>query len=526
MFITKVKNFIQTHGLISAGDSVLAAVSGGPDSIALLNVLAALSGELQFNLSAAHLDHGIRPEAPEEERFVLAACERLGLECAVGRADARAFASERGCSLEEAARELRQDFLAVQAERRAGGGATRGRATRVALGHTLNDQAETVIMRLIRGAGVRGLSAMRPVTEREAAAGSGPASPGDRGGPGPPAVFIRPLLSSTREEVLEFLTSRGIEHVEDASNLDRTFLRNRVRHELLALLRERYNPAIVEVLGSQAELLNQADDYLTLAARVAYEECVSAESAERIELESARLVAYHVCIQGYVLREAFFRLCGTLKDVAFSHIASLSRLASAGRAGDWLDLPHGAAATLEGSRLVLGWREALRSDEAEPREFSVRHEPGSRTWLPELSLGIESRLLGKEDLERCFDGLDAAGRPRKAAGGAGDGVAIGGAALGGGAASEVFLDFSALSLPLVLRSLRPGDRISPFGMHGSKKVQDLLVDMKVPRGARRNLVALCDGSGMLWLVGVRRGSAAPVKEDTERVLAVRTFEAQ
>jgi len=502
MFRTKVKNFIQTHGLISRGDSVLAAVSGGPDSVALLNALASLSSELGFRLSAAHLNHGLRPEAPEEERFVLAACERLGLECAVGRADARSFASESGCSLEEAARELRHEFLAEQAEGGAGDRGTGHRKARVALGHTLDDQAETVMMRLIRGAGVRGLSAMRPVSERGASRGSAPG-----------ALFIRPLLSSTRQEVLEFLRSGDIAYVEDASNLDQTFLRNRVRHELLALLKERYNPAIVEVLGSQAELLNHADDYLTLAARRAYEECVSAESAERIELELAHLRAYHVCIQGYVLREAFFRLCGTLKDVAFSHIASLSKLASAGKSGDWVDLPHGAAATLEGTKLVLGRKAALRSDEARQREFSVQHEPGSRTWLPELPLGVESRLLKKEDLK---EGTGAATN-HAAAGGPGTDS--------GGPASEVFFDLGALSLPLVLRSLRPGDRISPFGMQGSKKVQDLLVDMKVPRHARRNLAALCDGSGMLWLIGVRRGSAAPVKDSTELVLAVRTFEA-
>jgi len=516
MLVAKVRNFIQTHGLISKDDSVVAAVSGGPDSVALLNVLVFLSQELEFHLSAAHLNHGLRPEAAKEEQFVVTECERLGVKCGVGRVDAQSFASESGCSLEEAARELRREFLMKQAEEGTGRGRSEGRKARVALGHTLDDQAETVLMRLIRGAGVRGLSAMRPVLERGASRGPAPSAVlGALQG----AVFIRPLLSSTRQEVLEFLRSRRIAYVEDASNLDQTFLRNRVRHELLAFLRERYNPAITEVLGSQAELLNQADDYLTLAARLAYEECSVAESAERIELELARLVAYHVCIQSYVLREAYLRLCGTLKDVAFSHIASLSRLVAGGQSGDWLDLPHGVAATLEGTKLVLGWADALRSDEAQPQERSVQHEPGSRTWLPESSLGIESRLIRKEDLKEG---------PETARGGSGTTVGLArttGAGHDGGAANEAFFDFEELSLPLVLRSLRPGDRISPFGMQGSKKVQDLLVDMKVPRHARRKLVALCDRTGMLWLVGVRRGSAAPVKDGTERVLAVRTFTA-
>jgi len=491
MFLAKVKNFIRANGLISNGDSVLAAVSGGSDSVALLNTLADLRSELGFFLSAAHVNHGLRPEAPDEERFVLGLCEKLGIECSVNRVDTRSFAADSGCSLEETARELRHRALAERAQTAIG-----GRRSKVALGHTLDDQAETVLMRLIRGAGVRGLSAMRPLSER----------PGDGSTPG--TQFIRPLLSSTRQEILDFLESRCASYVEDASNLDLTFLRNRVRHELLGLLKERYNPRIVEVLGSHAELLNEADDYLTLTARRAYEECASAESDERIELELARLVPYHVCVQGYVFREAYFRLCGTLKDVGFSHIASLSRLVSAGQSGDRADLPHGVAATLEGTKLVLGRRAALVLDEARPCEFSVQHEPGGRTWLSEISLGIESRVLKREDL-RVGPGKMGAG-PQSG---------------NDASASEVFFDLEALSLPLVLRNLQPGDRISPFGMQGSKKVQDLLVDMKVPRHARRDLAALCDGSGMVWLVGVRRGSAAPIKEGTRLVLAVRTLAA-
>ncbi|MBN1504271.1 MAG: tRNA lysidine(34) synthetase TilS [Candidatus Eisenbacteria bacterium] len=521
MLLAKVKNFIKTHALISNGDSVLAAVSGGPDSMALLNALAELSGELGFSLSAAHLNHGLRPEAAEEERFVLAACEGLKLRCTVGRVDARSFAAASGCSLEEAARELRLSFLAEQAEdaARPRDDGTR-RRPRVALGHTLDDQAETVLMRLIRGAGTRGLSAMRPVSERPV--------PGTTVLGAPGTVFIRPLLSSSRQEILEFLKSRDIAYVEDASNLDLAFLRNRVRHELLGLLRERYNPRIAEALGLHAELLNEADDYLTRTARQAYKECVSEESAGRIELELSRIVAYHTCVQGYVFREAYLRLCGTLRDVGFSHIASLSKLASTGRTGDRVDLPHGVAATREGARLVLGRRAALESEEGPRLEFSVQHEPGSRTWLPELSLGVESRVLRREDPREgpgtgpggdwMRRGTPSGGAPPRR--GTPSGVSSTGAQ-----ETEAFFDLEALSLPLVLRNLSSGDTISPFGMKGSKKIQDLLVDMKVPRRERRNLAALCDSSGMLWLVGVRRGSAAPVKADTRLVLAVRMFTA-
>jgi tRNA(Ile)-lysidine synthase len=521
MFVAKVKNFINANGLISRGETVLAAVSGGPDSVALLSALVELREDLDFSLSVVHVNHGLRPEAAEEERFVMTLCGTLGLECVVGKVDTLAFAAQSGCSVEESARELRHGFLMQQARV-----ATDRRPRKVALGHTLDDQAETVLMRLIRGAGVRGLSAMKPVS----AVKPSRAVMRVPGNSLPDVLLIRPLLSTTRQEVLEFLKSRRVTYVEDASNLELTFLRNRVRHELVGLLRDKYNPRIVQVLGSHAELLAQVEDYLVTAGREAYEQCVSLESAERIQLELPRLLAYHVCVQGYVLREAYLRLRGTLRDLGFSHVAFLVRLVSSGNSGDSVDLPHGVSAVLEGKELLLGPRSGLRPARAEAFGFSVHHEPGSRTWLSEFSLGVESRVFKKEDLKEVLSfpseargpvrGPSASARAR-----ADSSRNSAGALPPAKEQTEVFFDLDALSPPLVLRNLRPGDRIYPFGMKGSKKVQDLLVDMKVPRSARRRLVALCDDNEMLWLVGIRRGAAAPVRSETRLILAVRTYTA-
>jgi tRNA(Ile)-lysidine synthase len=338
----------------------------------------------------------------------------------------------------------------------------------------MDDQAETVLMRLIRGSGVRGLSAMKPISEN---------------------LFIKPLLATSRSEVLTFLDEREIPYREDSSNLDTAFLRNRIRHGLLEVLKEDYNPRMVETLCSHASILGEADDYLCLMADRAYEKSVIREPQENIELELATFLSYHTCIQGYIFREAYRRLCGSLRNLDFCHIDSLLRLASSGQTGSSLDIPSGVSAWLEGKSLVIGFR-ARRPEQIVTSEFLVPLEPGGAVWLSDISLGIDSKLFRTE---RPIDDFTR-GEP-----------------------DRVFFDFEKLEPPLVLRNLNPGDRISPFGMKGSKKIQDLLVDMKMPRQKRRALAALCDGSQILWLVGARRGRAAPITEETRMVLELRAI---
>ncbi len=472
-FVRNVRTFIEANGLIARGDFVLAAISGGPDSVALATVLSDLRVELDkerpFELSLAHVNHGLRPEADAEEQFVRDMCGRLGLRLKSKRVDTRAFAASAKLSIEEAARELRYAFLDETVRE--------GGHTKVALGHTLNDQAETVLMRLIRGAGVRGLSAMKALSR---------------------GIYIRPLLSSTRDDVNTFLAARGLSCVQDVSNVDRTFLRNRVRHELMPLLEESYNPSIVRALGSQASLLQEAEDFLGSVGREAYGKCAVAELAERIELELASLMAYHTCVQGYVLREAYFRLRGNLRDLAFLHVESMIRLMRSGQSGDSVDLPHGVVAMLEGNRLLLGVRDCLRASKSDPAEFRVKLEPGGLTVVPGASISVESCILKREEL-----GAGPMSRERE----------------------EVFFDLDELAPPLSFKGLKPGDRMRPFGMSGSRKVQDVLVDMKVPRSARPGLVALCDSREILWIVGLRRSSAGPVTEKTRSVLKVRLLSA-
>ena len=527
MLTRNVRGFIEAKGLISRQDSVLVAVSGGADSVALLYVLFDLHKDMGLSLEVAHLNHGIRGRAAEQDAvFVEKVCQELGVRCHVEQVDAPSLARRAKLSLEEAARELRHKFLIEKAQT--------GKHNKVALGHTMDDQAETVLMHLIRGAGVLGVSGMKPISEQ----GIQP-DPETGIRPDSRVFFIRPFLATSRAAVKDFLALKKISFREDASNIDMTFTRNRVRHELMELLRARYNPRIVEALGFHASLAAEVDDYLSRVASEAYQFCVREETSENIELELTPFLSYHVCVRGYIVREAFRRLCGSLKDFGFTHVASLINLASSGRSGDSVDVASGISARLDGRNLWIGRTSAPRLEKDNSPRFLVRLEPGNEVWLPELSLTIASEVLST-DAQDDKPGINKLRKDKLGEGKPGANKLsidrLGNDKPGKGKLGRhklgkddclksdpdrVFFDLEKLEPPLVLRNLEPGDRIAPFGMDGTKKIQDLLVDLKVPRARRRKLVAFCDRKQILWLVGVRRSGAAPVTGMTRSVLSLR-----
>jgi tRNA(Ile)-lysidine synthase len=524
MLAKNVREFIEAEGLISRQDSVLAAVSGGADSVALLYVLFDLRKDMGFTLKAAHLNHGIRGKvADEDAAFVEKVCQDLGINCHIEQVDTPSFATTAKLSMEEAARELRHKFLKEKAQA--------GHHNKIALGHTMNDQAETVLMHLIRGAGILGVSGMRPMSEvrvkpiweadkkpvsqlGEALIGEPDARPfshsamrldiGREIEPDSRLFFIRPFLATTRAEIQEFLASRGIPYREDASNVDTAFMRNRVRHELMEILKEKYNPRIVEALSSHAALATEVEDYLSKVVSEAYQLCVREETSENIELELTPFLSYHVSVQGYVLREAFRRLCGSLKDLGFTHTASLVNLASSGQSGDSVDVASGISAWLDGRSLWIGHTPALRREGVNTPNFFVQLEPGQEIWLPDISLRIDSEVLNRDAQDDKL-GRDKPGKDDLLKSGP----------------DSVFFDLEKLERPLALRNLEPGDRIAPFGIDGTKKIQDLLVDLKVPRSRRKKLAAFCDRNQILWLVGIRRSSVAPVTRATRWILSMK-----
>ena len=419
-------------GLLPPGSRVLVAVSGGADSVALLFLLHRIAPARELFLEAAHLDHALRPDSSADAAHVRTLCLELGLALTARRTDVAALARSRRGGLEEAAREARRAFLRETARERG--------CDWVALAHQRDDQAETFLLRLLRGAGTAGLAGMRAVA--------------------PP--FVRPLLPFCRAELVAWLAAEGIAWREDASNLDPAFTRNRVRHELLPLL-ESFNPA---VRGRLVELCRQsADDESDWAQRVAGELQRHAEFAEgECRLPCVVLAQASPALAGRLVRAALQAVRGDLRRIEATHVAAILSLATGIRPQGEAHLPGAWVAR----RYELMWfRQAPPVTRPVPTVTIA--EPGlyplgdGRT----LSVQLHDRERGE-----------------------------------GALAAEFSLDL--VGFPLQLRGPLPGDRLQPGGMTGSRKLQDLFVDHKVTAEARDAAVLVCAGGRLLWVAGIRR----------------------
>jgi tRNA(Ile)-lysidine synthase len=465
-FVAAVARTIDAHGLLAPGERVVAAVSGGPDSVVLAAALAALAQEAErrYALHVAHLDHGLRgAEAEADARFVRDLADRLGLPATISRRAVPAL-RRRGESLEAAARRVRYDFLDDVAEQTG--------AAAVAVGHTRDDQVETVLFRLLRGGSLGDLGGMpivRPLRR------------------GAATRLVRPLLELGRQEVLAFLSGRALAAREDRTNRDLRYTRNRIRLELLPLLEWGFN------LEVRANLLR-----LAAAARVVRERLAQQagdllghprvrQTEGAVELPAALLASTDAEVRAEVLRRAVERLSAapTLSRGAQGSIERL--LATAGSA-KWAPLGGGVRARRVFDRLVIEAADeqaAAHDDEVFPLART------GRTELPRLGAALEA---AEEDVPAT-------------------GVRRG--------ADEALLDLAALQDDLVVRTRRPGDRLRPLGAPGVRKLQDLFVDRKVPAAERDRVPLVCDAAGLLWVAGHVVAERAKVTASTRRVLHLR-----
>jgi tRNA(Ile)-lysidine synthase len=446
-FIRKVATAIERDRLARHGEHILVAVSGGADSVALLTVLHGLVPLWGFRLTAAHLDHGLRgADGLRDREFVEALAQELGYPCITDTGSL-----EPTGNLEARARSARYRFLEQAASSAA--------CDRIAVGHTQNDQAETVLLRLLRGAGTRGLGGMAPRRGR----------------------IIRPLLDTTREEILAFLHERGLRWVEDRSNRDDRFTRNRVRHHLLPALAAHAGPRIVSALANTADLLRKEDEVLEEIARQVID---TARSGHRLEVRALKKMP--AAIRRRVLRLWLATERGSLGGVSRAHLRTIER-AMEKTESRLVALPRGSARCEAG---FLGWEPEPIS---QPASFSTEIAPGKTVRRPDL--GWEVSLSAPEP---C-----AAGQ-----------------LLPQDRWTAVF-DVAQLPRKLVLRSVYPGDRIRPLALGGTQKLQDVLVNAKVPRSRRPGLPLLAAGTEVLWVPGLSRSVIATLTPATKVVVWAR-----
>lgn len=477
MIATRVSAFLRLHGLGTSGRPLLAGVSGGPDSLCLLHALHAL--ELPAPLVVVHVDHQLRAgESQADAAYVEARCRTLGVPAIVRAVDVRGHRRQHRLTLEEAARDLR---LRVFADLSADLG-----AEAVLVGHTLDDQAETVLLHVLRGSGIAGLGGMEPVTRLETGGGA--------------VVLGRPLLVTSRAETEAYCKQNGLEPRRDASNVSLAYTRNRVRHELLPVMRT-FNPAVTEALTRLASSARNAAAFLDLEVQKVWAGVVTAEG-RGLAIDRAALRAVPPALATHLLRRAVLEVSGSLDGISAGHLGQLQHLA-AGSTGKRVRLPGGVMCVVEYGRLNLTpVRVGDSSDRPSPlrrRGYRGDVAQGFGTRLPTATLNVPGvTLVGDWEVSATLMLKDEVGPAQ------GPMVAL----MNGGLAST----------PLWVSTRQRGDRFQPLGMPGSKKLQDLFVDVKVPL-AERDAVPIVRGEeGILWVVGYRLAEVARIRPEARSVL--------
>ena len=430
--VTRIEKFVTGESLWHDGAHLLVAVSGGPDSVLLLYLLQQLfAPRQQLRLTVGHVNHGLRPAANTDAEFVAALAEQYGLAYRGSQVDVRARVAERGESVEEAARILR--YAALEEQARAVG------AGMIVTGHTADDQAETVLMRLLRGSGLTGLAGI----------------PVQRG------KIVRPLLTVWRREILACLAYFSLPYCVDDSNASTRFTRNLLRLELLPYLEENYAPRLRERLRQLAELAGEDEQMLEQLAGEAFRRLVHPLPGGLMVFHDNDLPR---ALRRRLFRQALAEVRGSLRDIHYQHIAALEALPLHGE----VHLP-GARVLHEAQGYAF-----LPADTSCTVDQGIAEQalpvPG-RCCLLEAGCCLQSELL-------------AACPP-----------------LRGG--DEAVIDAGALRGALSLRSWQPGDRYRPYGAPGTRTLQDIFVDARVPRRLRTRIPVICDDDGIVWLAGYR-----------------------
>ncbi len=459
----------QAHG-DERGATLVVAASGGPDSTALLRSLYRLREEFRLTLHVAHLNHDFRgAEADHDAAFAQRLADGLGLPCSIDKQDPIAYQRERGVSsFEQAAREMRYSFLAAVA--------VSSGASAVALGHTADDQAETVLLHLLRGSGLHGLRGMAEVAEW----------PWPEPRPGP--LLFRPLLGVAKADTAAYCRSLGQPYRQDSGNYMWRFTRNKVRLDLMPRLARDYNPRVRDALARLSRAATEEVDYIE-GELARHWPRIAHGHGGTVALSVPELLVLHPALQRHALRRAYTEIAGDARRLGESHLEAMLLLLGSRHGGRVLNLPRGVRARLDGDTLRVGRHMELPGLLPELLgEHNVRipMEPGEN-----LDIEVGGWRLSMQVVEAGSVGLDESFGSWK---------------------FSARLNRDALGEVAMLRTRRPGDRFEPSGMNGTKKLQDFYTDAKIPREQRDHVPLLVCDNGIAWVAGHRVARWATVDD--------------
>jgi tRNA(Ile)-lysidine synthase len=457
VLLRRVRATLEKYGMIRNGDRVVVAVSGGADSVALLHVLNSLKGVYGLTLHVGHLEHGMRgQESLADMQFVEELCRKISIPFSTRSEDVPGLARAQGLSLEAAARKVRYEFLE--------GLANDLKATKIATGHNANDQAETLLINLLRGTGMAGLGGIRPAMKDK---------------------IIRPLIEAPRGEIEAYIADKGLEFRFDSSNLDERIERNKVRKTLIPLIEKEFNPGIVVSLARSASVFSIMNQYFTSQVEDVLKTCSRTEDGRTtIDLEAFDEVPH--ALKLFALYSVVRSLEEAEQVVSFDILSAVLNLATRSRSGSRVEIGSGITAMKEFGTLVIG------RDLELVNRYDVRLEVPGNTSVEAAGCSFETQVLserpGTGEIYRSGD--------------------------------TAYFDFSEIELPLIARSWREGDKFVPFGLSGTKKVHDIFIDEKVPASRRAFVPVVSDGEGVLWVAGLRRADRARITDGTRTILKI------
>lgn len=443
--------------MLKKGDLVIVAVSGGADSITLLEILKKLSIEYDTKLVVGHLNHEIRcHEANRDEEFVEKIAREKGIPFETKHVNIPSLKKKTGRSIEEIARKERYQFLFDLAGKY--------KAQKIALGHNFHDQIETIIINFLRGSGQQGLRGMVPVRD---------------------GIIIRPLLYTTRQEIYEFINKEHLHFVVDKTNEDNSYLRNRIRHNLIPALKK-FNPNIEMTLSHMSDLMRVENEYLNSQVVDILAGWGLSLNSKEIRVEINELLKCQEAIQNRIIKIILHHSSGGETGFSYIHVNAVKSLLNENQPSSAIVfLPYGIKVIKEKDEIVFN---PIRRDENIVFEYDIHCS--SRINVKELGIEVKVEMItNKSEINLDNPGV-------------------------------IYMDDEDVAYPLKLRNFRDGDRIQPLGMHGTKKVKSYFIDKKIPRLQRKKIPLLVDQQSVIWIAGMAISDRVKIKERTKKVLKI------
>ena len=454
-----VRRTIQEYHMLRPGDGVVVGVSGGPDSVCLLHVLNSLKNEYSINIYAAHLNHQLRgEEADKDEDYVRRLCGQLGIPFYCKRVDISSVAKKKGISEELAGREERYRYFFQVAEQ--------VKADKIATAHNLNDQAETVLMHFIRGAGLEGLTGIPPVRKDG---------------------LIRPLIGVSRQMIEEYCNVHHLQPRIDATNLESTYTRNKLRLQLIPDIMQ-YNPNFIEHMGKTANMLREENDFFEQFVNGLFQENIHVVKGG-VSISIGFLLSQHVSVCRRFIRKAIEFVKGNLIDIEYKHVDEMIKMISKKTTGLSMSLPEHIKVKVD-----YGFLKILKSVESEveypPYKYDLKI--GETVYVKEVDAFFTAELVDVEQLKTIkFDQYTKA------------------------------FDYDAVREGIYIRNRLPGDKFQPFGMKGTKKLKDYFIDEKVSRELRDKIPIIVTGNDIMWVVGYRTDERFKYTDQSKNILIIK-----